>query len=538
MIHRNVEEIIADTSHEAFLNANERYGQDQFEVIESKKFIVSKCFGIVKKERHRLVVKLKPDTGLSITSSGTGTGFASPAKAGQALPPMPKLPKTGNSQSTSDSLDIPIPDFITDEGLPRLQTKAEKLTYSFRELHKPRPVNGLRDIQEGSAQPIQQKLKKTSQDDNSSRMLEQLIEIKNRTRVEPVLRPSAKPSLSVPSFPAPNTPAGINVLGTLGLETAAAVNPGNNGVINVQLLRQFESMMLSLQETLKNINHDASLLTKQQDHVVCLPKGLQSIKQCLLAMETPLAVAQEIINDIARTLPLNDQNHPLRVAKAYEDWCTQRFKFSNDLSFGRKGTPKIIALVGPTGVGKTTTIAKLAAQYALDSRHRKNVAFFTLDTYRIGAADQLEHYAQHLGSTLEIIYDCNEIPQKLLEHQDKDLIIVDTAGRCQKDTKELKNLYNFLNQMPNVVKYLVLSATSKYADMKESTENFKIVGYDRLIFTKLDETNTIGPLLGIMASQDSPLAYITDGQTVPTDIKKASFDCFYHDLLANSLVFD
>lgn len=526
MMNFKREEFIADTSHEAYLNAKEKFGENQFEIIESKKFTVSKYMGMVKEEKHRLVVKVKANE-IQLEHS------LMPARPLPSL--TPGVPAVTNSQHM-DNLDIPIPDFITDEGLPKLQTKAEKLTYSYNELHKPRQVNGLRSIQEGTSQPIPQKINRVNEEENSSKMLSRLIEIKNRTRVEPILR---SPLMTNPMPVSPVAPAVPVTPMPTGLEsiTKMSGNQMSGNQVSAQFIKQCEMMMQNMQEALRQLNQEAEVVIKQDGGITCLPRGLQEVKQCLLDMETPYSVAQEIIRDIAKTLPMSDQNHPMRVAKAYEDWCIQRLKFSSELNFDQPNSPKIIALVGPTGVGKTTTIAKLAAQYALDSRNRKNVALFTLDTFRVGAADQLEYYAQHLGSTIEIIYDCSEIPGKLQEHQDKDLIIVDTAGRCQKDKAELLRLYSFLNEMPNVVKYLVLAATSKYTDMKESTENFKIVGYDRLIFTKLDETNSIGPLLAILANQDSPLAYITNGQTVPSDIKKASFEYIYHNLLENCLLF-
>ncbi len=227
----------------------------------------------------------------------------------------------------------------------------------------------------------------------------------------------------------------------------------------------------------------------------------------------------------------------MQTAKAYENWCVDKLKFSDELDFDNGNGPKVIVLIGPTGVGKTTTIAKLAAIYSLSKKQKKSVAFFTLDTYRIGAPEQLEHYAQHLDINMEIIYSAADIDEKLKEHQDKDLIIVDTAGRCQKETDELKKLSKILERLPNASKYLVLSATSKYIDLIDTLEKFGLVGYDNLIFTKLDETNSIGPLLAIMLQKNTPLAYVTDGQQVPTNINKADFEYFYNNFLSNTMMF-
>lgn len=511
MRNNRFEEVVGDTSHEALLNANERFGEGSFEIVEAKQFTVPKLFGMIKKEKHRLVVKLKNNP--------------------SNQPTNPRLNSKANDygksfQKNRLDTDIPIPNFIADEGLPKLQTAEEKLTYTYGDLqHRPRKVNGLRSIQEGSSQPMPQKLDKNTDREESDKILAKLRERTNRTRIEPIQAVKPAPSPIITDHPNP-------LIDRESIRTTII----NDGVVNTELLKQFEGVVQELKNTIKQLNDEAAYIAKQQNAQIILPKGLQEFKQCLLDIETPINITKEIINDIATYLPPADQEYTFKVARAYENWCVSKLKFSNELNFNLKNSPKIIALIGPTGVGKTTTIAKLAAMHALDAKNRKNIAFFTLDTYRIAAPEQLEHYAQHLGVTLEIIYHCSEIQAKLQEHQDKDLIIVDTAGRCQKETKELENLYVFLNQMPNLVKYLVLSATTKYSDMIETINNYKIVGYDRLIFTKLDETNSVGPLLAVMAQQDSPLAYITNGQMVPNNIVKADFEYFYNNLLADSIV--
>ncbi|MFZ5949881.1 MAG: AAA family ATPase, partial [Candidatus Rifleibacteriota bacterium] len=253
--------------------------------------------------------------------------------------------------------------------------------------------------------------------------------------------------------------------------------------------------------------------------------GLFQIKKKLLQIETPLEIVDQLVFELRDELPQNVLQRPEQALQYTSRWLEKRLKFSSDPVFNEKG-PKVIALIGPTGVGKTTTIAKIAASYGLNFKNRLSIALFTLDTYRIGATDQLRQYAQVIGVEMEILYSPEDIEAAISRHQDKDLIIVDTAGRCQKDAKELRELRKFLDQLPSTDKYLVLSATAKFTDMLETVQCFDRVGFEHLIFTKTDETNTIGPLLALMVKARKSLAYITNGQNVPEDFRKADFTFF------------
>ena len=183
------------------------------------------------------------------------------------------------------------------------------------------------------------------------------------------------------------------------------------------------------------------------------------------------------------------------------------------------GMKKRVALVGPTGVGKTTTVAKLAANYM--SRVSPKVALVTVDNYRIAAVEQLKVYAEIMNIPLEVVTAQEEVSPKLAQHEDKDLILVDTAGRSPQDEMSLRELSNYLPPETGVEKHLLLSASTKEQDMQRSIHSFQTLGLNGLVFTKMDECEDYGALFNIHFRNEFPLAYFTTGQKVPEDLMAA-----------------
>jgi len=182
--------------------------------------------------------------------------------------------------------------------------------------------------------------------------------------------------------------------------------------------------------------------------------------------------------------------------------------------------PTVAFFIGPTGVGKTTTIAKVASRYKVDEG--KKVAFLTADTYRIAAAEQLRTYANILDMPLTIVYSSEEIKDAVNKLSEYDLILVDTAGFSHKNTaqcEEVKKLIGGLSSGSKTEVYLVLSATTKYRDLQEMCNTYRTFADYRLIFTKLDETSCYGNLLNIHLYSGADLSYATYGQNVPDDIE-------------------
>ena len=195
-------------------------------------------------------------------------------------------------------------------------------------------------------------------------------------------------------------------------------------------------------------------------------------------------------------------------------------KFGNPHVITVKGKgPQIAFFIGPTGVGKTTTIAKIASKFKVEQG--KKVAFLTADTYRISATEQLRTYANILDAPLTVIYAPEELPAAVNKMSDYDLIFVDTAGFSHKNEvqrEDTKKLLQMLGAQYQTIVYLVLSATTKYRDLKEICDIYRSISDYSLIFTKLDETSAYGNLLNIKLYADADISYMTNGQNVPDDI--------------------
>ncbi|MFN2746244.1 MULTISPECIES: flagellar biosynthesis protein FlhF [Bacillus] len=176
-----------------------------------------------------------------------------------------------------------------------------------------------------------------------------------------------------------------------------------------------------------------------------------------------------------------------------------------------------VVLFGPTGVGKTTTLAKLAATSVLEEQ--KRIAFITTDTYRIAAVDQLKTYAELLNAPLEVCYTKEEFQAAQQKFADFDHVFIDTAGRNFKDGQYVRELQETIPFERKIQAFLVLSATSKYEDMKELIRQFSSVPIDHLIFTKVDETDSLGSVMNLLAESRIGLGYMTNGQNVPEDIR-------------------
>ena len=182
--------------------------------------------------------------------------------------------------------------------------------------------------------------------------------------------------------------------------------------------------------------------------------------------------------------------------------------------------PVVIFFIGPTGVGKTTTIAKVASSLSVNDK--KKVALLTTDTYRIAAADQLRTYASILEVPFRVIYSEDELLIACDDFKDCDYILVDTAGHSHKSEELLARQRSYMACLPETFTkqcFLVVSATTKYKDLKKIVDNYKTVSEFQLIFTKLDETSTLGSLYNIRCYSESPIAFVTCGQNVPDDIE-------------------
>ena len=247
------------------------------------------------------------------------------------------------------------------------------------------------------------------------------------------------------------------------------------------------------------------------------PEDEMSLQQALKRQD----VESDIIDDVVLQLPaeaiLADKDTPLAL-EGLTKYLSDNVQMADGLELKTRKR-KIAALLGPTGVGKTTTLAKIAAQCVLEKGI--STAFITADTYRISAVEQLKTYADILGLPIAIVYTPDELKEAIQKFRQKQLILIDTAGRSQHNRRQMAELKDFLAVNQNIEKYLVLSATTKNEDAKDIIDKFSVCKPDKVIFTKTDETKSLGIILNILRKKSMRLSYLTNGQSVPDDIVPA-----------------
>ena len=223
------------------------------------------------------------------------------------------------------------------------------------------------------------------------------------------------------------------------------------------------------------------------------------------------------IIETVNTLPMGQGEETLkgRLGEAFG----RLIRFAGNLRM-KKNAPRIIALVGPTGVGKTTTTAKLAAMYALNRGNK--VALITMDIFRVGAVEQLKTYTKIMGIPLEVASTPKELERAVERHSDCDLILIDTAGRSHKDADKLEEMKGFLETTIQADIYLCLSATTKDRELEVILNRFSIFPISKVVFTKLDECESVGCIVNLLLKANLQIAYFTTGQRVPEDIEVAT----------------
>ena len=237
----------------------------------------------------------------------------------------------------------------------------------------------------------------------------------------------------------------------------------------------------------------------------------------MLENEVNERYANQIIDEIEKS---NNANLPIDavLSNIYQKMI---LKFGRPMNIQpAKSGPRVIFFIGPTGVGKTTTIAKIASRFRVDEK--KKIVLLTADTYRIAAAEQLRTYANILEVPFRIIYSAEEMEKALQDFYAYDFILVDTAGHSHQNDSQKDNMIQFIHCLDDKAEkevFLVLSATTKYKDLVSIADAYREMTEYKLIFTKLDETTTLGNLLNLKLHTGAPLSYVTCGQNVPDDIE-------------------
>jgi len=253
-----------------------------------------------------------------------------------------------------------------------------------------------------------------------------------------------------------------------------------------------------------------------------LPKSLFDQYLALIEQEVTEELAQKVISEVSEKLDAKQCSNKRLVKQAVAKSISQYIPVSSakqDIELTPTGDdrPRTIALIGPTGVGKTTTVAKLAATFKL--KQGKNVGLITLDTYRIAAVEQLRTYADIIGLPLHVVNTPEELRRAVHKCRGCDVVLIDTAGRSQRDDPRLQQLGQFVDAANPHEVHLVLSSTSTQKVMMQAVERFSAIRADRIIFTKLDEAVTFGVLVNVIRAVGKELSYVTTGQEVPHQIE-------------------
>lgn len=258
---------------------------------------------------------------------------------------------------------------------------------------------------------------------------------------------------------------------------------------------------------------------------------IEIISKQLIENEVEPTYVEQIMDDIQGNLAANATLDTI-LASVYQK-IVLKIGQPHLIDLRTKRT-KYIFFIGPTGVGKTTTIAKIASTMKLTRKSK--VALITSDTYRIAAVEQLKTYANILGIPLKVVYAPEEMEPLKEELRSYDLVLVDTAGRSHNNEEQKKDINNLLKTIPDNDRetFLVLSATTKYKDLVKIANSYSEIVKYNLIFTKLDETDSIGNIFNIRILTGAPLSYATWGQNVPEDIGKIDAQKIAKQLLGGS----
>lgn len=276
-----------------------------------------------------------------------------------------------------------------------------------------------------------------------------------------------------------------------------------------ELLREMQLM--------KEMMEDIKLKMHEVGNIKGLPDYFQGFYEILTHNHINADIAYSIINNVESRLPQHKTEDEVWVRNMFMNVLQEYLAEASPINTSTYQKGRLVFIVGPTGVGKTTTIAKLAANMTF--LEKKNVAMITLDTYRVSAAEQLRTFAEIIGIPISVVFNTEDFKDALQIYKDYDLIFVDTAGRSPRNTEQMKELHNYIQLSRPDETILVLSVTTNSSDLINTYWQFAPINIDKLIFTKLDETYSYGQILNTVHEVNKPIAYLTTGQNVPDDIQ-------------------
>jgi flagellar biosynthesis protein FlhF len=293
---------------------------------------------------------------------------------------------------------------------------------------------------------------------------------------------------------------------------------------------QLKSEVEDIKSVVTGIAH-----TLKYSQTPALPDSLRDAYVTLLEQEMDEEAAAQLTEAVFKTMPPGQLDRKDVVDRRLIETIAAVVKTGTPVRVRTK-RPRVIALVGPTGAGKTTTIAKLAAIEKFLNNAR--VGLITVDTFRIGAIEQLKTFASIADIPMEVVYRPSEMSASIKKFSNKDIILVDTVGRSQRASKDLAELKKFVEAAKPDEVHLVLSASTGLKTLQEVVEKFKVLRPNNVIFSKIDEAVTFGPLFNIAQKVNVNVSYLTTGQGVPDDIVAADGIKFasliYQGALANA----
>lgn len=300
---------------------------------------------------------------------------------------------------------------------------------------------------------------------------------------------------------------------------------------NKEEKREIEERLSNLQDLLEKQMQVSQNEKEEEDQENTNQAYFDLIRKKLVDNEVEPTYIDQIFSDISDSLSKNANLENI-LAGVYQK-IVLKIGQPHLIDIKTRKT-KYIFFVGPTGVGKTTTIAKIASTLKLTKKTK--IALITSDTYRIAAVDQLKTYANILGIPLQVVYAPQDMKQAMEELTEFDLVFVDTAGRSHNNAEQKEDIQKLLETVDEANRevFLVLSATTKYKDLVRIAQTYSEITKYNLIFTKLDETETIGSLYNIHMLTGAPLSYMTWGQNVPDDIGKIDAQSIAKKLLGGN----
>ena len=464
-------------------------------------------------------------------------GHASPMPAAPSAPPVRQTPEQRTAVPLPASRPAAAaPQSLQPASLPQQQRLSQSAARSYRtagteaavaaaerQAHAPAPASSAAVSAESFVPSFPQG---NAQEDSFQPLVPSAGEA-------PPKSPARKARRRKPAAPKRRKACAAEAKGAAGEETARAASASrrakreaDEAAVSPQEKRQkaeappAKSEEERQRETIEELQSELAQMKAMLVQVVSkekTPEDEMSLQQALKQQE----VEPDIIDDVVLQLPaeaiLADKDTPLAL-EGLTKYLADNVQMADGLEL-KSRKRKIAALLGPTGVGKTTTLAKIAAQCVLEKG--VSTAFITADTYRISAVEQLKTYADILGLPIAIVYTPDELKEAIQKFRQKQLILIDTAGRSQHNRRQMAELKEFLAVNQNIEKYLVLSATTKNEDAKDILDKFSGCKPDKVIFTKTDETRSLGIILNILRRKEMRLSYLTNGQSVPDDIVPA-----------------